>query len=1251
MSTFANYLDKLHTSFTAAAAKNGVYVVDDGPKSLNISDKKKINLSKVFEVAQKHINEIKGNSTQTKDAEQKKTLVTKISLAEEDTKKLYEKYEQKTKGLCRRFLKAINYYAPDFLKNWFPRVFSNTIQENENYTKRTYSLLLTKLQGFKEELSKAEPEAPKPPAPNNPAHPKPVSKPGEKKPKEKPSPIIPPALKPAQKAKEKPSPIQPPAPKPHEQRKQPSPAPANPFPTPVTQGPLPPIAEGSDEEPDSGKKKRKRDFDGVTRKLEFGKTLPELDYQAIRASESEKLINLIQACAKILNDPQTGYQKFRATLLELASNLKKLSLVYPYLSDVNIREKYKDINALQLLTIEFDDTDATINEKLQETKFVAHFNELLKEHTELEIGIKLLLGKEEPILKGLDGNKKNKKDYERFTGTIAVPANLFEKLKVFKSETPNFSPSSIKVKGSEFTKELLKNLLEVATFLPSVKMILLHEITVIDLHQLGLSAEEEKQFLALLPSLQFKTTITLKLTEHPKAEYSPKQFSDLLKICPTIDFLKDCFKYCSKQDEIELPIALLVSPMLNFSDFTFEQVARLLPRFSNIQWLILNLVDLEDCHIKTWIDNGLFHRIKSLNFQKCSLSTDIFTILKDLTTLRKLMIGSELEEGVTPNLPKFDDPFKIATLYSVNSTTAATARKLYTGPSDCARVFQIPFAAAGHKAVFSDHDIVMDPYSANAWLKNDNYKNIELAPSFQTVLMDYSEFINDDYVIEFMKKFPNAKLFSFCCCPNLTNAGLQKIFTYLAESKIKRLDFTGCAQITWEPILGNIDQIRGLNKLFLTGTGVIPQTLKDFIGEQQDLTKIIECTPYTLKIENADILNLETFLKARNLSTLVHLDFEDCTDLTDEALIKILDRLITDDVVDDAAGKNKVKNPQKLNVISINLSGCTKITNAAFELAKNAEGKVNIKHLGSVLKVKTNKTELSPEIKLVYLNKFGVEFTEDTLNLKMNTCELQEALDRCLFDGQPPFDIDDQKYKTFNFTLKRTMKDEGSTLQTNKNSIYAISYKIRNQMRRGMHLSSSDFLNQNISPQVAEVIFNIIKGVKIDRQLHWQVAADATEICHPLCLNLPYFHFDRLKEIFLTNFDVNKVDELDDMFVRAIRLDLEGKRVFEEAVKRFSPLICALLDSDIDRKLVTKITRLANQGGRELPEVRKHPKVKAELLRLNEKKAKKLQKEMQQKAFAEAAEGDEELARQLANQADPDQMRRDAELARQLANE
>lgn len=588
----------------------------------------------------------------------------------------------------------------------------------------------------------------------------------------------------------------------------------------------------------------------------------------------------------------------------------------------------------------------------------------------------------------------------------------------------------------------------------------------------------------------------------------------------------------------------------------------------------LSTIDFRDCQLVTdqtlsdWIQRGYLSSIHSLKLERTALTTDSLTHLMELPCLAQLTLP-DLPQGRLPlnQLPKLGNPFRVKLFYTASQATRPLACELYTGPLIWATVFQIPAVRAGNPEatqLFSEKHTTLDPTSVAYWLHKDEYLLLGRQTAVRTILADFNAKLNDTNLVEFVQKFPNAKTISLYGCPYITNKGIEDLLGACPE--IESLDLTACP-------------------------GIKPDISK-FFPEKNIIIK-----QKVLKIENAQLTHenaLEEFLAKKELHELSTIDLTGCTNLTDEMLGKLLARLNAPIWLDNG---QKRKNPQRLNLAFLNLTGCTKITVKAFDNGQGENGKRDYKLLESLshivikdcphLKVKwlqdlypnvtfPEKHEpftlfIDPNIALKKLANGPVLPSHHIVNYRI-TVELFSAdcEDHTLTRTALHKPVDTAQLTSCDFKISLRKYDDATpfTFSIHRGTLYSHSLFFRDAFRPGgwswgNREAAYTMTNAHATQESAQLMRDLLSGhVQIER-LPWRQAADLAELCGPRIFNVPHFYQQLLQHIH----QQFNIDAFDDMLTIAFMLE------DEEGLNQYEALLRALVEGiEQDADLMDSIT-------------------------------------------------------------------------------
>ncbi len=684
-------------------------------------------------------------------------------------------------------------------------------------------------------------------------------------------------------------------------------------------------------------------------------------------------------------------KKYMLILSQLASAIQKFKVQHPQDAQKLLEDKTGLLPAaFALLT----DTDMKFRGALMTHNYSevsnllqsipawqASFKEALDlQHKYIKFGISRALGANMIKLfvgDGKDESQGSEAALKNYRGKLILSfndagqaQNVLKELEATLGRVKDFRPCKIEIKivdEKAFTAETCKQLLALSK---AVSEIEIQGLQTLDFKTLALSEDEELEFVQCLHQFSFPDLKEIVLSTHPKDKWKASEFSSLLAFCPTMDLLKTVYGLCPTPQTIIIPPSLCQEEVLDLRGYAIEHIPHLLKQFVNLQSIDLNGLPITDVQLIQMINSGILANVKALNFDKCSaLTTDI---LPELTSLKHLTMLNlpDLPAGKrdVKNLPKMENPFHIKLFYTSSKVTQKLCASLYTGPAAWATVYQIPLARAGVAEIFNSNQTVIGPKNVAYWLHNDDYKSLAPQAEVKRILADANAGINDDNLADFVKKFPKATLLSLYNCPNITHVGIQRLLKECPHIKI--LDLTGCSGINEQLFYADdiMPLIKNLNKIDITNTKVLPDIV-DQLKDTTGLEKKIVFEETTLVISNdqlKDADDLEKILKTKNLSKFKSIDLTNCTNLTNEMLGKLLDHLTVDMWQQTKDGLME-ENPHRLNLAVLNLSGCSNITDEAFQNpAKAPDQKPDFKGLEILDRIVIGGTQISPALANVY---------------------------------------------------------------------------------------------------------------------------------------------------------------------------------------------------------------------------------------------------------------------------------------------
>lgn len=1029
-------LNNLHKAF-ALALTDGDYVglSKNDPKTLQHDHKKNIRLAEVFKHAQHEIETTLKKKPLAIDQE-----ITTLKKLEKDGNDIYKRYEKSTKTWSRWFLKGLATYTPNFLKKILPSCFSNNMKKAEQETchefKKYEALVkekITELSNQKNRRAKevSEPEDKPVPGiagrPTPPANPTQSKTPAKTGPSKTPAPL-PPSTKPfppnsngkKDAAKEK-----------HikELREK--------HLKYFTKPKLETIHE--DEDPalqaslfDSLNKKRAKSEENPKQAEAAKPVTPKKPDISLQAKEVEKEKEVAKAKEKatekkleIIRCRVESIQKFNQrplSLLKFRKDLEKMVDAIQSMIKIDAKNYQQALEKLgindkalaalttpELIKALQEKNDAKTCELLEPTGWQPFFKEAQEQKGFIKFGFS-------KIAKGIvltDENDKKVKEslLQNYRGQIKVILGSnqslgdIENLMQFLEKHPSCLPYSIVInikEGEPLTAKLFQSLMKFKDCTAEIQILGLKEI---NFDELGISGEEEYQFVQHLDSFQIPQLANLIFSKLPKRDWNAQDFSKILALLPTMELLEECYSHCPDYQNIDIPANLIAINKFDLKNFSIDQITHLLSRFSSLISLDFNGLTtanpqlITDTQLAAWLNLPALQSLQNLKLEECpSLTTDILPLLAKMPRLAKASLP-DLPKGkiALEKLPKLSNPFKIKMLYAHVKATQSIASSLYTGPNHLASIFQIPLARAGVENVFNPNQIRIGPMNVAYWLHNSDYKALKPKNNnIAVVIADSNAALNDGNLVEFMQKFPKAQKLSLYQCPNVTEEGIIALLK--ACPNIKKLDLTGCLHITENFFLndGNFDLLNKLQEIILTGTGISSGVVKTFAETMQKGK--IQFEEANLKISDQDLTDedsLEKILNGKNLTQLKRIDLENCTKLTNNMLGKLLDRLNTDDKILSTNGQ-LIDNPQRLNLAVLNLKGCSQISDEAFYAASEskdekkrepqepkAKTSIQIKYLGTLDRLVFDGTKISMVLQEKY-SKITFQANDEPFKITIN---------------------------------------------------------------------------------------------------------------------------------------------------------------------------------------------------------------------------------------------------------------------------
>ncbi|MBA2367917.1 MAG: hypothetical protein H0V82_02700 [Candidatus Protochlamydia sp.] len=678
-----------------------------------------------------------------------------------------------------------------------------------------------------------------------------------------------------------------------------------------------------------------------------------------------------------------------------------------------------------------------------------NYKNIYKQESITFVGVAQMGGTNIARLKNSNNDQINEKALENFSGNFKTYSTLLADMEALFKTKNSCLPASLEIdfENNSFDLTALDLILKMKNLIPSITLV---NLTKINLTELNATAEQEQAWLANLSKINCPHLRTFVLADHAKTYLSPQDFSNLLKICPTFELLQQCLRFCSSPKEVLIPHQLTDQKYLNLCHYPAELSSHLLNLWSPLKFVKMHPQTTQEV-LKDLILQGILASATHLDLSLCNLSTDALFTLASLSALSVLKLP-ELTKGLhaLTHLPKFDNPFKINLFYTQAAITRPIAHQMYTGLPNWANLFEIQLARKGQAASIASNQFILDPHSVTNWLYQNDYLQLSPQNTIRSIIADNCEYITDDNIVQFVQKFPNTSTISLFNSPFLTNKGVADLLA--ACPKIKTLDLTGCILINdnlLDESLHRTMQERLQLKLMLSGTSISQDQVNIFKSAIVNNERLeFEITNF--KITNEQLVNdesLENILNAQPLNRLLKIDLEGCVNLTDHALSKLLDRLNHDQIlIQDGA---EISNPCRLNIFSLNLTGCSSVTIKAFD-GEMADGKIQPKILNSLTQIITGKTKLNQapileadfddQLKIDYSDDSDYEEEEDNEpvsilengSLENQTAALKNIYPCIDFYEQPSastyrIDLDKQLRECLDYLDSKSLNDEGIT--------------------------------------------------------------------------------------------------------------------------------------------------------------------------------------------------------------------------------
>ncbi|WP_068468099.1 BTB/POZ domain-containing protein [Candidatus Protochlamydia phocaeensis] len=1147
-------LHSLHLQFSQAL-QEGLYMGPSRtePSHLTKMAQKQIHLPEVYERAQEEIRQGLENATTLEELE---SHIEQLGLLEADGTVYYQRYCEKTNTWLRRFLKGLARYTPTKLKAFLPHIFSNGMEEAERRTKAAYDNYRSYLRGRVQDLT-----------------------------------TVFQALRITSDTL---------------------------FPsiTPLNLSSIPISHPSSfDSQPDSSSNPSSDSTTPALNPEIISEPLPPLPSVQISAefvqecrqkfiTQYLKSLKAQVAYLNQVNENKISALQFKSNLIGLISSFSKLFRFAPDLDkqticeevgiDPQLRKFFSlEDNALLQALLTGQEPEK-IAELLKPSAWSETLEKLAAPSYTKFLGISERYGIITPQLAD-ESNvqaQARSRTFFKYKGAVRIqPVQLkaLMDLKKYMEENKECLPSSLELifdqsedsAADSFDLPTLEIILQLSDFIPHLS---LSRLTSIDLKQLNATPEQEKKFIEIFPRLNCPDLKSLTMTDHSKEAVSPEQFSALLQVVPSSDLMKACLLACNRPQDIVLPLSLLERREVDLTGYPLELALSLIRTFPSLNSLTLDQAALTDQQVLDLLQSGCFKDLNKLNLKGCTeLTTDVLFTLTEIPTLNHLILP-DLKAGTfaLTRLPKFDNPFKVNLFYTQAALTRPYALSLYNSLSNFAVLFQIPLAKAGETQVFSANHTALDPKSVTLWMFKNDYLHLQPQSAVQTIIADNCEYINDDNVVEFVKRFPNATVLSFFNCRHLTDKGVEALLQ--AHPQVQKIDLTNCSGVTSNLLIENqlLWQERKNLSLVLSGTQVSKEIAQLFI--ENGLEDRLHFEEKMLKITNEELTDeeaLERILASRALNQLSYIDLEGCENLTDAALSKLLDRLNVAQRIQDPIDSSWSSNPQRLNIAGLNLRGCRQITEKAFDGLLN-DGKINPKLLETLTQVAIEGTQINPQLLITLYPQMIVQNQYQPITLAI---EPNGQLERCQFYFSIQVGEEDPLKRTWRKELSKSIvfdrmavelfkedilakgtldmveriaidpnedqfremslsfetlealdapredqqSAQSATFNVHRDALYSQSEYFRTHLRPGSEEYSAagmTFINQNATPKAAQTIIDLIYGRDICATLDWKTAAEAAELASSHNLNLASVHYQKLIQRIEDQFNLQNADDI-----------------------------------------------------------------------------------------------------------------------------
>lgn len=899
--------------------------------------------------------------------------------------------------------------------------------------------------------------------------------------------------------------------------------------------------------------------------------------------------DLLQELEQFKNRP-LSLEKFKFILISLSQAVTFLNKEDSTNAQINLenvginKDLYNLFSKEELIKSIIANNDQNTLDLLKISPWHEHFKEAIDQTGHIDFFMQKLGSTKFIQLKDQNQKPVQERAFSTYRGAVALSFNdkskaeneLPELIKFLKSN-PKCTPCKIDISlNCELNAQILIHLAELSFLTAEIQIKGLKEL---DFKSLNLSEEDENKIIQQLKSIKLPHLTSLTLSDKPKNNWIPQNFSQILSICPTIELLKQMYQLCSQPLNIYIPqILVQKTTELDLTAFSVEQAVHLIQVFKFARSINLSGLDLKDTHLKNLVKGNHLVQAEVLNLKNCSnLTTDCLFALTKLKDLKRLSLP-DLQKGTASlkNLQKFDDPFKIKLFYGSCKLTQRVMSHLYTGPIAWAALHQIPMARQGIHQIFRDKDKILDAKSVAYWIHANDYVKLEPQPSIEAIFADSNAELNDGNLVDFVSKFPNAKIVSLYNNPNITDAGIAHLVSKCP--KIRILDLTGCKGISSELFYfgdNYLNALKKLEKLNVTDTSIDGKikTQKEF----KDLNLVY--TQTSLKISDdqlTDDLSLENIMGSMSLSQIKRIDLSNCTKLTDEMLGKLLDRLNADMWVSTSDGLME-DNPQRLNLSVLDLSGCVNITDKAFQIKNKdlldheEDPNPTFKQLEILDRVIMDGTKISDSLQNVYpqttfqqfdtpvlvqvepkvqlqnlknfydkkqlatqgdqqaereAKKLSKNLVHDRLCVELfaNPDEDKELLNEMLNESIDPTS---DEFSDFSFTFDSGAQSAPVIFKTHRDALLGQTLYFVNGFRPGGSLSKVPGItfqnpNKNASKTMQEVLLGSIDIASLD----WKKAAEAAEPVGTANFNLLKSYYNALLKRIRSQFDLDNAEQL-----------------------------------------------------------------------------------------------------------------------------